>query len=491
MGRDPRAAFRERLDECFDDLVSPSKIGSLARKTYPLKSKMGGRKMYHLLSMAEEIAGHNDDLAYDFLSQAPAIYSSIGYKGLIEAAEFTKSVSEDYRVSAVKSLKNQKGFVNKLLKAGGKGLAIDVYEILADVAAEDSCAALRMFISLPAILQKGGGRRFVELLWDTIEANYVMGEALLEKGPAIMRLLGQRGFESVTRLALAANEGDDYGGDVINEAPKNIEKMLRHVDKDSMIAFYDECAEVDSDAIYSLVKEGPWLAEHAGYDAMMAVADCVKSVADANDYLANDVVSTCRGTVKRMMKKGGRENVVAFYKMLPEVADVNPDMAGSLLDEGADIYGALGKEGVSMFVEKAKELMKKDEERAEAFMKGQSAEYHSFVDQITPGLKLKDVKPVISNYLAALLGYRADIEESKNGRAAFTDGKKVYLPGAVSDFKDGERNFLVYKIAATREEGHIEYGSYDFELKEVKELVKTVKKVYGKKEKERGKGKRP
>nr|CBH38240.1 hypothetical protein BSM_17170 [uncultured archaeon] len=41
------------------------------------------------------------------------------------------------------------------------------------------------------------------------------------------------------------------------------------------------------------------------------------------------------------------------------------------------------------------------------------------------------------------------------------------------------RNFILYKVMATHEEAHLEYGSFDFELIRVRDVVSRIKGQYG------------
>jgi len=62
--------------------------------------------------------------------------------------------------------------------------------------------------------------------------------------------------------------------------------------------------------------------------------------------------------------------------------------------------------------------------------------------------------------------------------AATTDGERILLPGRVKEFKEEDRNFIMYKVLATHEEAHLEYGSFDFELMRVQDVVSRIKEKY-------------
>ena len=85
---------------------------------------------------------------------------------------------------------------------------------------------------------------------------------------------------------------------------------------------------------------------------------------------------------------------------------------------------------------------------------------------------------MLSSYLRALLGRRVEITEAE---IIDTDGKKIYLPGRIKDFQDQEDNFRIYKVYATHQEAHLEYGSYEFDIHRMKESAGHIESRYGKK----------
>jgi hypothetical protein len=74
------------------------------------------------------------------------------------------------------------------------------------------------------------------------------------------------------------------------------------------------------------------------------------------------------------------------------------------------------------------------------------------------------------------LGYRIEIVEARG--AATTDGERIFLPGRVKEFKEEDTNFMLYKVLATHEEAHLEYGSFDFELMRVRDVVGRIEGKY-------------
>ncbi|EKD69108.1 MAG: hypothetical protein ACD_47C00256G0005 [uncultured bacterium] len=152
---------------------------------------------------------------------------------------------------------------------------------------------------------------------------------------------------------------------------------------------------------------------------------------------------------------------------------MEPEIILRWLSKSLEVLRAGGGAGIEKFAARSYELTQKGSKTVEAFMKGESSEYLEFIEEITVGLKLKKVRNILKNYVHALLGYDAEIEAADT---ACTDGEKIFLPSRISDFSSDEENFVKYKVLASHEEAHLEYGSFDFELECAVETVESLKK---------------
>jgi len=169
--------------------------------------------------------------------------------------------------------------------------------------------------------------------------------------------------------------------------------------------------------------------------------------------------------------------VMNVYGLSSAVGRYSWRTAVGLLEESPDLIGRAGYEGLEKVAYRASEIAKAEgEEKATSFVRGEASEYADFFEAITEGLELERVKPVLLHYLNALLGYRIEIVEARG--AATTDGERIFLPGRVKEFEEEDKNFVLYKVMATHEEAHLEYGSFDFELVRVRDVVGRIKGKY-------------
>jgi uncharacterized protein YegL len=147
-----------------------------------------------------------------------------------------------------------------------------------------------------------------------------------------------------------------------------------------------------------------------------------------------------------------------------------------LLEESPTLIGRVGVDGLEKVAAQATELAKLGEGRATSFVRGESSEFAAFIEAHTHGLELRKVKPILAHYLNALLGYRIELAEAEEPS---TDGLRIFLPARIQEFKEEARNFTLYKVMATHEEAHLEYGSFDFELVNVPDVATSIRARYG------------
>ncbi len=92
------------------------------------------------------------------------------------------------------------------------------------------------------------------------------------------------------------------------------------------------------------------------------------------------------------------------------------------------------------------------------------------------GARYRDVVGLLHPYLCALAGRHLEVAE---GREAATDTAVVWLPRRIVVFEDLDRNFLLFKLAATVQWGHIAAGTYRAEPPSGDPLVPGLERRFG------------
>ena len=105
---------------------------------------------------------------------------------------------------------------------------------------------------------------------------------------------------------------------------------------------------------------------------------------------------------------------------------------------------------------------------------------HDFLHEGQEGLPLEKVQTVLRIYVEGLTGKEVEVaplsampQESRLG-----DGKTIYLPATVAEFKDDELDFRLYKVLSAHAAGQIEFGTYERDSKDLKAAFAELNDLY-------------
>ncbi len=105
---------------------------------------------------------------------------------------------------------------------------------------------------------------------------------------------------------------------------------------------------------------------------------------------------------------------------------------------------------------------------------------HDFLHEGQEGLPLEKVQTVLRIYVEGLTGKEVEVaplsampQESRLG-----DGKTIYLPATVAEFKDDELDFRLYKVLSAHAAGQIEFGTYERDTGGLKAAFAELNDLY-------------
>ena len=167
-----------------------------------------------------------------------------------------------------------------------------------------------------------------------------------------------------------------------------------------------------------------------------------------------------------------------FRQRLLELAEEpmasSPASVSLLITQAPNILDRLSP---SQFEEWHREGMRSIAESPEsgpAYYRLESATSRETLDQLSSGVELSRVKDLLRTYCAALsardieVNPTSQIVDKKIGwvdeQSATTEGTTIYLPPVADRFSHKDENFGWYKVIATHQSCHIEFGSFDFDF---------------------------
>jgi nitric oxide reductase activation protein len=120
------------------------------------------------------------------------------------------------------------------------------------------------------------------------------------------------------------------------------------------------------------------------------------------------------------------------------------------------------------------ELLNENPESGIAFFKIESNTSEAMLETLSSSLDLERVKGIMRLYTRALSGTNIEVMSTEelvrrqigwvDQDTASTDGTKVYLPPMIDNYNDKSQNFAWFKVVATHQVSHLEFGSFEFEF---------------------------
>ena len=105
---------------------------------------------------------------------------------------------------------------------------------------------------------------------------------------------------------------------------------------------------------------------------------------------------------------------------------------------------------------------------------------HDLLHEGREGLPLDKVQTTLRLYIEALTGREVEIAPlaAVPQESRLSDGRMIYLPSAVSEFKDDELDFRLYKVLAAHAAGQIEFGTYEKDTAPLKAAFTELSFLY-------------
>ncbi|UCB42758.1 MAG: hypothetical protein JSV77_09945, partial [Dehalococcoidales bacterium] len=134
-----------------------------------------------------------------------------------------------------------------------------------------------------------------------------------------------------------------------------------------------------------------------------------------------------------------------------------------------------GPAGLESWCQEGLELLRKSEGSGiEYFRLGTFRSAH-LLEKLSPGVELSSIKKLIETYCLALIGGKTPVLPAELP----IDRHAIFLPEFVDRYPSKPENFTWYKVMATHQIGHFEFGSYEFRIDKATTLCHNLGLLHG------------
>jgi nitric oxide reductase NorD protein len=115
-----------------------------------------------------------------------------------------------------------------------------------------------------------------------------------------------------------------------------------------------------------------------------------------------------------------------------------------------------------------------------AYFALETRQSNDFLQEGQEGLPLEKVRNILRIYIEGLTGKEVEIStlSAMPQESRINDGKTIYLPATVAEFKTDEQDFRLYKVLAAHGAGQIEFGTYEKDSVKLKEVFTSLTDLY-------------
>ncbi len=157
-----------------------------------------------------------------------------------------------------------------------------------------------------------------------------------------------------------------------------------------------------------------------------------------------------------------------------ELAVGSPAAAMEFIKSAPDVLRRVRLDDLAHWHAAGHRILESSQEGGEAYFRLESGKGEEVLEALSSQLDLSRVTEVLRLYCKALTGANVLIHPASalaekgigwvSEQRPSTEGSAVYLPERVTDYSDKAENFAVYKVYATHQAAHLEFGSFLFKF---------------------------
>lgn len=152
----------------------------------------------------------------------------------------------------------------------------------------------------------------------------------------------------------------------------------------------------------------------------------------------------------------------------------SPDAVPHFLKSLSGVLNRVTMSQLDTWFDHGVELLKENPESGIAFFKIESNTSEALLETLSSSLELDRIKGIVRLYCSALSGNDIDVLDTQelvnknigwvDEDTASTDGTKVFLPPVIDHYNNKDENFSWFKVVATHQVGHLEFGSFEYDF---------------------------
>tara|TARA_A100001037_G_scaffold306712_1_gene354471 strand:- start:80533 stop:83709 length:3177 start_codon:yes stop_codon:yes gene_type:complete len=197
--------------------------------------------------------------------------------------------------------------------------------------------------------------------------------------------------------------------------------------------------------------------------------DIIISIADYNDLN----LENCLGYFSKSFSEIPENFHLMIIQYASQLTSHDKSMLESFLNSAPFVLKKISDIQFANWFNKGYSLYLENPQAGIAFFALESANSKQFLDEISSGVDLKNVLDLLKMYCQALGGEDVAVESSTAtgddniswvSTESSSYGNMVFLPTRIDRYNSKFENYSMFKVVATHQVAHIEYGSFKFDF---------------------------
>lgn len=188
------------------------------------------------------------------------------------------------------------------------------------------------------------------------------------------------------------------------------------------------------------------------------------------------------GSARRPAAKDRTASAIRkVLSLAARVADDDPESSLALFRSAVEALRKVPLDQFEEWVESGLEDLRKDTPKSRrSYFALETRRSRERLREAGAGIQLESVQGILRIYVEGLTGREVEIEPL-NGpvrESRIGDGKTIYLPAAISEFGDYDRDFRLYKVIAAHSAGQIEFGTFERDGEALRAAYRELASLY-------------
>jgi hypothetical protein len=187
---------------------------------------------------------------------------------------------------------------------------------------------------------------------------------------------------------------------------------------------------------------------------------------------SNIKISDFTKTFLSITEKFGNSDLENIFNMNLKIIKLSPRAANNFNNSINVLLEKLTNRQLKEWFSTGLEVLKKDIVLGQMYFAMETEQSILLLDTLSYSVDIEREKEMFKIYCAALSGKQLEIQSSEklvekkigwlDSNLATTEGTTIFLPQTIKRFNSKKNNFAWYKVIATHQTGHVEFGSFEF-----------------------------